>query len=280
MQDDERKKLFNYYQRCIHNNQQWWDLGQSHAIHAGYWDETTNSLHEALLRENHILAEIAQIKPEDHVLDVGCGIGGSALFLHSHYKCQVTGIDLSESMIQRARQDNDPSLEFKVMDFNDINFPDQSFDVIWVLESLCHAADKSAFLNNAWRLLKSSGRLILADGFLAKENLSEAEKRSLSNSEQNFGASFYETKAKFLTDLQKQGFTNIKVQDASKNILPSARRLYYLSFPLIAWSKLGEYLGWSYAERTEDFKGYYFQYKPLKEGLSLYLIIYAEKPSD
>lgn len=276
MEKEQRDKLLKYYERCINYNRLWWDLERSNAIHSGYWDETTHSLHDALLRENQVLAEIAKIKPEDHVLDIGCGMGGSAFYLTTNYNCKVTGIDLSEKMIQKAKQHGLPSLEFQVMDFNDITFPDQSFDVIWMLESLCYVADKKAFLRDIWRLLKRSGRLILADRFLTRDSFNQDEKHSLLNAERYFGGT-PSVPRNFVNELQDQGFTNIKVQDASKNILPSSRRVYFLSFPLIAWSKLGEYLGWSNAERTSDFKGYYFQYKPLKDGLCQYLIIYAEK---
>jgi tocopherol O-methyltransferase len=96
------EKLIEYYERCISNNRRWWALEKSQAIHAGYWDETTRTLSEALIRENEILADRARIKASDHILDVGCGVGGSAIFLAREKGCRVTGIDVNPHLLQIA----------------------------------------------------------------------------------------------------------------------------------------------------------------------------------
>lgn len=283
MDDTLKAKIIQYYKRCIRHNKLWWDLEHSHAIHAGYWDETTRSLPEALIRENEVLAETAKIRPGDHVLDAGCGVGGSAIFLAGHYGCKVTGIDICKSSLEVARkyaeQDHaGSSVDFQLMDLTETAFPDATFDVVWAEESFCHIEDKKSFIQEAFRLLKNKGRLILADGFSSKDAYTGSERHYLEKSQKYFGTCSYESLNKFNATLTGQGFKNIIVKDATRNILPSSRRLYHFSFPLIAWSKLGEYLGWSTPEQTQDFKGYYYQYMPIASGLSVYLIIYAEKP--
>src|SRR5262245_6547330 len=104
MDNELKNKIQSYYKRCIQNNKRWWDLEQSHAIHAGYVDETTHTLHEALVRENEVMAAMANINEGDYVLDAGCGVGGSAIFLAVKYKCKVVGIDVCEDSIQAARE--------------------------------------------------------------------------------------------------------------------------------------------------------------------------------
>jgi tocopherol O-methyltransferase len=278
-----KDKMISYYERCIRNNRLWWCLEQSQAIHAGYWDETTHTLQQALNRENEILAGVAKIQACDCILDVGCGVGGSAIFLANAFGCKVKGIDVGEKLIRAARKYAEEAkvstlVEFEVMDYNSTIFPGGSFDVIWALESVCHAEDKEKFIREAWRLLKSKGRLVIADGFCVREENNVLDKKLLYRSQQYFGISSYASLDKFKEVLESCGFYNILMKDVSQHIMPSAKRLFYYSFPLILWSTLGEYLGWSTIERTQDFKGYYYQYQPLKEGITAYVLIFAEKP--
>jgi tocopherol O-methyltransferase len=59
-------------------------------IHHGYWEdvETPSTAQEKLIER---LASLAGIKPGSRVLDVGCGLGGSALWLARHLGCSVLG---------------------------------------------------------------------------------------------------------------------------------------------------------------------------------------------
>jgi hypothetical protein len=121
--------------------------------------------------------------------------------------------------------------------------------------------------------LKRGGRLIVADGFLVSKKGIDLNKL-----QRYFGRIRYETVPQFEGMLTEVGFENMDIEDATTNIMPSVRRLYYYSFPLIMWSKLGEYLDWSTRERTEDYCGYYYQYYPIRRGLSAYLIITCDVP--
>jgi tocopherol O-methyltransferase len=95
-------QIIYYYDSCETDYRLFWDLAYSQAMHAGYWDENTKTLRDALHRENEILAERAQIKPGEQVLDAGCGIGGSSLYLAQTHQCQVTGITLSAKQVETA----------------------------------------------------------------------------------------------------------------------------------------------------------------------------------
>src|SRR5204862_1698171 len=54
------------------------------SMHYGMWDQTTRTHREALTNENRIIADIATIRRWDHVADLGCGYGSSAVWLASH----------------------------------------------------------------------------------------------------------------------------------------------------------------------------------------------------
>ena len=100
MTQSKTNEIIQYYNTCESDYRMFWDLDRSMAMHAGFWDETTRTLTDALKRENEILAEYAQIKSHEKVLDAGCGVGGSSIFLAQHYGCKVTGITLSAHQVE------------------------------------------------------------------------------------------------------------------------------------------------------------------------------------
>lgn len=278
-----QEKIINYYNTCEVNYRRWWDLDRSLAMHAGYWDETTKTLHEALIRENEVLARIAGIKPTDHVLDAGCGVGGSSIYLAEKYQCNVTGITLCPKQVRTAAQKAAQRLpknppKFLVMDYTKTTFPNEAFDVVWAIESVCHAEDKRDFIKEAWRLLKRGGRLILADGFNVRNEYTDEERSLLGKAVNGWAVDSMESMPNFEKYLKEQGFDPVRMTDATRNVLPSSKRLYMYSFPAIALSKIGEYLGWSTKTQTDDFRGYHYQYKAVRKELCKYIVFYAEKP--
>src|SRR5215510_14826204 len=98
------KNIVDYYAATENAYKDSWDLNNSLAIHYGYWDEKIKNFPQSLLRMNEVMMESAKIKPTDKVLDAGCGIGGSSIFLAEKIKCDVTGISLSERQIDHARK--------------------------------------------------------------------------------------------------------------------------------------------------------------------------------
>jgi tocopherol O-methyltransferase len=103
----------------------------------------------------------------DSIVDVGCGIGGSSLYLAQKYDATVTGITLSPVQAQRAMartQEADllKQAQFKVADALDMPFADASFDLVWTLESGEHMPDKTKFLQECHRVLKPGGTLLMA----------------------------------------------------------------------------------------------------------------------
>lgn len=102
-----------------------------------------------------------------HVIDVGCGIGGSAIYLAAKFDCTVIGITLSPFQARRAlarsREENpDRSVRFMVADALFPPFERESFDLVWALESAEHFPDKRKFLGGCFELLKPGGRLLMA----------------------------------------------------------------------------------------------------------------------
>jgi MPBQ/MSBQ methyltransferase len=107
-----------------------------------------------------------QLPRGSRVLDVGCGIGGSARILARDYGFDVLGISISPAQIARARSLTPPDLShcrFAVMDALAMDLADGSFDAVWSVEAGPHMPDKQRYADEMLRVLRLGGRLAVAD---------------------------------------------------------------------------------------------------------------------
>ena len=97
------------------------------------------------------VAKYLHLEQGQKVLDVGCGIGGSAFHMAFKYGVNVLGIDLSSNMIEianerlvkeRMRFPAGASVGFELCDATKRNFPENSFDVIYSRDTILHIRDK------------------------------------------------------------------------------------------------------------------------------------------
>lgn len=111
------------------------------------------------------LVTLLQVKKSDHLLDVGCGTGFSACRIAKTCNCFVTGIDLSEKMIERSKeraQKEGVALEFQAADVTRLPFADNTFDVV-VMESFLNILGNPDTIKKALkeisRVVKPGGRV-------------------------------------------------------------------------------------------------------------------------
>jgi len=98
---------------------------------------------------------------EDRVLDIACGLGyGSALLAEK--AAYVIGADYSSEAIHIARKHCDKeNLNFEVQDVTSMHFPNDSFDVVVCMETICHV-DEVLCLSELKRVLKPGGILVIS----------------------------------------------------------------------------------------------------------------------
>ena len=111
-----------------------------------------------------------RLPPGSRVLDVGCGIGGSARILARDYGFEVLGISISPGQIARARELTPadlPGCRFAVMDALALELPDGGpeggFDAVWSVEAGPHMPDKQRYADEMLRVLRPGGCLAVAD---------------------------------------------------------------------------------------------------------------------
>ena len=132
-------------------------------LHHGYW-ENGESIERAQINLMERLAEEAHIARGAHVLDIGCGIGGSAFWLADQYDCQVTGLTISPVQARIATKKASAKglskkLQFVVQDANEWQPEQATLDAIWIMESSEHFRDKKDFFERCAGALKPGGVL-------------------------------------------------------------------------------------------------------------------------
>jgi ubiquinone/menaquinone biosynthesis C-methylase UbiE len=134
------------------------------------------------LEQLDILARKAGIGPETHVLDVCSGVGGPARYLAQHYRCRVTGLDITEGRHRAALRFTrlvglDHLVDFRLGNALEMPFEDASFDVVISEEAFAHVPQKARLIGECARVLRPGGRIAFTDIVCRDELAAEARAR-------------------------------------------------------------------------------------------------------
>ncbi|MFG2137684.1 class I SAM-dependent methyltransferase [Streptomyces sp. NPDC048650] len=136
--------------------------------HFGYYrhGESAWAWPTALRRMEDKLADALGQPPGARVLDAGCGVGDVAGHLARHFGLRVCGVDVLDRDIavarRRARRRGlSDLLTFRPGNYTDLPFPAGSFDAVYTMETLVHAAAAETVLREFHRVLRPGGRLVM-----------------------------------------------------------------------------------------------------------------------
>lgn len=161
------QRIQHFYDASSHLWERAWGEHMHHG-HYGSNGSSHHSHHGAQVNMIEQMLEWGQLdKPIDHIIDIGCGIGGSSIYLSQKFNARVTGITLSPVQALRARQRSYVAKlahppEFIVADALLSPFRPSTFDLVWSLESAEHIADKQGFVSQCVELLKPGGYFLMA----------------------------------------------------------------------------------------------------------------------
>ncbi len=138
-------------------------------IHIGLYNSPEDSIYKA---SRETVKQMASLLPEinssTRILDLGAGYGGAARYLAKTYGCSIVALNLSEVENERNRVMNRKlNLQhlIEVVDgsFEDIPFPDDSFDVVWSQDALLHSCAREKVVTEANRVLAPGGHFVFTD---------------------------------------------------------------------------------------------------------------------
>lgn len=224
-------EIVDYYNDCWLNRFKDGHNPASLAMHLGYFEhESNNDL--AKVDTNRFLLnqlQIPQYQPV-RIIDLGCGVGGTCIYLSKYNPgSEIKGVNISFEQVAFAKeqaklQNCDKNIEFIARSYVDTGLPDESFDFVYGVESICHAERKSDVFEEAYRLLKVGGKFALLDYFEVNKNEDSLSEKLLNDFRRGWAVNEY------LKDvsaaLQKIGFADIQEKDITHHVLPGIQNSY------------------------------------------------------
>jgi cyclopropane fatty-acyl-phospholipid synthase-like methyltransferase len=278
-----RPEIVSYYDETWFDYRVLWMTLRNPAIHFGYWDGATRTHGQSLDNMDRVMADIAQVRPEDRVLDAGCGVGGGAFWLAQNRGARVHGITIVENQAARGRRfararQVEARVSFTCQDFCHTAFADAVFDVVWARESVCHADDKRAFFAEANRLLRPGGRLVMADFARVSRPSSPEAERLLRAWLERWAVPDLATPDELMRSAASAGFEDIQVEDVTSAVEPSLRHLHRLVTALSPGAKFLHRLHLRSDVQHGNIKGSEAMWAARRGGLWVYVIVSAHKP--
>lgn len=147
-------------------------------VHLGHWDAPApdappqpGEFARAQARMAELLIELAQLRAGQHVLDVGCGFGGTLEAVNRQQRDMVlTGVNIDPRQLDLCRQieaRNGNRLHWELADACRLPFGDASFERVLCIEAMFHFGSRRAFFAEAARVLKPGGMLVASDIVIA-----------------------------------------------------------------------------------------------------------------
>ncbi len=136
-------------------------LDETMTYSSGYFQTEGLSLYEAQLAKYKRLAEQLQLKSTDHVLEIGSGWGGNAIFMAKNYACKVTSITISIEQQKLARQRIKEAglshlINVVIQDYRELDGQYDKIVSIEMLEAVGHNYYETYFAK-CWQVLKPDG---------------------------------------------------------------------------------------------------------------------------
>jgi ubiquinone/menaquinone biosynthesis C-methylase UbiE len=163
------------------------------------------------------------------ILELAAGKAATTKYLADKYgHFDFTGLDLPLGQLD-IRSTKLPNLKLVEGDYHDLSqFANESFDIVYIIEALCHARSKAEVIKEVFRVLRPKGIFIIFDGYTSKKHSDMTKKEALI-SDLTYTSMMVTKNGHLYSDLKKNlttsGFRIIEEENLSRYVLPSMARL-------------------------------------------------------
>lgn len=160
------------------------------------------------------LADRLPIKAGQHILDIGCGLGGPARYMANRFYCKVSGLDITLPFVEAANKltellGMEPAVKVEHGDGERLPYPDSHFDGAYTQHVTMNVADRERFFKEAYRVLKPGAFFALSEhGLGPKGNPHHPVPWSVDGS-----GAYLITPSETRTVLEQTGFEDIVIED-------------------------------------------------------------------
>jgi tocopherol O-methyltransferase len=256
----EKSYLANYSQEAL-------------ALHYGLSDDDETSLADAQYANNRAIADAIALSPGMRVLDAGCGVGGTSIWMAKERGARMVGVTLDPSQVELAKRfaaerGVADATDFHAMDYMATTFAPASFDGAFNIESLCHSADVPGALRHFAHLLRPGGRYACIEVF--DRSASPEVLRAIRD---GWSMPTWESSSDAVVEaLRGAGFVGAEVIDLTSRVQKSAQQVLALAKNRLLVMKLDAVMG--HAE-SDVFRGHVDAAIACSEGLLAGTIAYA-----
>jgi geranyl diphosphate 2-C-methyltransferase len=168
-----------------------------------------------------LLDHLGQIQPEDHLLDSGCGRGGSSIMANARFGCHMDGISISKQQVEFAneqarRRGVQDQVEYHFRNMLDTGFDPASFQAIWNNESTMYVDLNPLFAEYA-RIIKPGGRYVTITG--ASNDAFGLPSKSVCDINARYICDIH-PRSEYFKALAANGFVPTEVVDLTETTIP------------------------------------------------------------
>ena len=260
----------------------WLDTWGEH-MHHGFYGIDGNIKKENKQAQIDLINEVinwANIKSAHHILDAGCGVGGSSRYLSKKFDASVLGLTLSNVQAAAAEKYNkaqglENKVSIMVKDMLTLDKKDGPFDLIWSLESAEHIPDKKSLLHLFNSLLETKGKCVIVTWCISSSygNLTDKQQDLIQKIEKLYHLPPMISLHEYTILMKEAGFINVHSADWSAAVAPFWNAVIRSA---IKWKSI---FGLLRAGTTTIKGAWAMQYmkKGFREGTIKFIVIQGEK---